>query len=382
MTKKVIYISFMRLSKKAARDWYVDYLIAQGTDVEYWDVTSLLFGEDSHSSMQTAYLRTPRSYKEIEALLRLPENTTARYIMLVTYEGRTTKLYRLLSQYGCRMYFIAWGALPINYDNSWKNILIRIFSNPAKFVQATYNRIISATYIKLGLVKPYDVVFCAGQVLVAGNHFATRVVPINLVDYDHFARVRSEEGRVVKGRYAVFLDINLPYQSDLKIVGLRAIEVKEYYSALNHFFKLLEDKYGIKVVIAAHPKAKYSNELFQGREIYQGMTPELVRDAEFVISHHSTSISYAVLNRKPIVFVYTDEMATVYERTIVNYEHAFADYLDAKIYNIDEISQAGQIAIGDVGDERYEAYKYNYLTTHESEQTSTQEIFWREINAR
>jgi hypothetical protein len=380
MTGKVIYVSWMRLSDKTARDWYIDDLLKRGTKVEYWDVASLLFGEDGHRSMNADYLRKPTSYKEIGKLVLLPENADAKYIMLASYEGRTARLYRLLSQYDCQMYFIAWGAMPVSYKKPSENF-IRFIAKPAKFAKAAYYKAISIASRRLGFVKPYNVVFSAGQVLMSSSHYATKVIPINLVDYDHYIRVKSENGKAVKGRYAVFLDINLPYQSDLKIVGMSAIEPHKYYISLSGYFSLLEEKYSIKVVIAAHPKASYSVDTFEGREIYQGLTPELVKDAEFVISHHSTSISYAVLNHKPLVFIYTAEMALLYKTTVMKCLHDFSVYLDAPILNIDAISQTEKIAISKINAVRYEEYKYSFLTTHESEHDSTRDIFLREINA-
>jgi hypothetical protein len=379
MTKKVIYVSFMRLSERVARDWYIDILMAKGVAVEYWDLVPLLFGGDASASKQTDYLRTPRTYQEIQTLLRLPENKGAFYVMLISYEGRTADVYRLLSQHDCWMCFIAWGALPISNESRGQRMLRRAVSNPAKFAQAFYFKMKAIAYRKLKLVKPYDVVFAAGRALLASTHYANKVVPINLVDYDHYVRILSEKTRPAAGSFAVFLDIYLPHHTDLKIVGWPTIEPREYYASLNRFFGLLEEKYKFRVVIAAHPKATYGAETFQGREIYKGLTPELVRDAEFVISHHSTSISYAVLNAKPIIFVYTDAMMEAYKATIVSYINDFAGYLDAAVYNIDKITGHEQIEIKKLDQARYENYKYDFLTSPESEQLTTQEIFWRQI---
>lgn len=381
MTQKVIYVSYMRLTDKAERDWFIDYLRTEGAEVEFWDMVPLLFGGDSAGSKSAAYLRTPRTYQETEAMLRLPANKVAKYIMLVSYEGRTAGLYRLFSKHDCRMFFIAWGLLPINRERSWRGDLYRAVSHPVKFMRAAYNRAKAIAYRKLKLVKPYDVVFAAGRVFMTSAHYAKKVVPINLVDYDHYMRIKTAAMRPAEGSYAVFLDVNLPFQTDLAIVGLAAVEPREYYESLNRFFKLVEAKYGIKVIIAAHPKANYGAETFQGREIYRGQTPELVRDADFVISHHSTSFGYAVLNRKPVVFVYTNEMAALYKRTIVRYIRDFANYLDAACYNIDEITHGEQIVLSRVNEQRYEAYKYDFMTSPESENTTTQEIFWRELVA-
>jgi hypothetical protein len=379
MKRKVIYVSYMRLSEKVARDWYIDFLMAKGVAVEYWDLVPLLFGGEVCASKQTDYLRTPRTYQEIHTLLQFPENTGALYMMLISYEGRTADVYRLFSQHACRTWFIAWGALPVNSESRVLLTLRRAVSKPAKFAQAFYYKIKAIAYRKLKLVKPYDVVFAAGRALLASKHYANKVVPINLVDYDHYVRVLSEKTRPAAGSFAIFLDIYLPHQTDLAIVGELSVDPQEYYASLNRFFGFLEEKYKFRVVIAAHPKATYGAETFQGREIYQGLTPELVRDAKFVISHHSTSISYAVLNAKPIIFVYTDAMVKAYRATIVSFINDFAGYLDAAVYNIDKITGHEQIEIRKVDQTRYENYKYDFLTSPESEQLTTQEIFWRQI---
>lgn len=380
MIKKVIYVSSMHLSEKVSCDWYIDFLVSKGVAVEYWDLVPLLFGGDTSASKLTDYLRTPRNYQEIHSLLRLPENKGALYMMLISYEGRTTDVYRLVSEHDCWMCFIAWGALPINRESKGLRVFRRIVSNPAKFAWAFYFKMKAIAYKKLKLVKPYDVIFSAGRAILASTQYANKVVPINLVDYDHYVRVLSEKKRPAAGSFAIFLDIYLPHQTDLPIVGEPSIDPQEYYASLNRFFGLLEEKYKFRVVIAAHPKATYGAETFQGREIYKGLTPELVRDAEYVISHHSTSISYAVLNAKPIIFVYTDAMVKVYKASAVSYINDIAGYLDAAVYNIDEITGYDKIEIKKVNQTRYKNYKYDFLTSPESEQLDTRGIFWSQIS--
>src|ERR1019366_393014 len=100
-----------------------------------------------------------------------------------------------------------------------------------------------------------------------------------------------------------------------------------------------------------------------------------------VISHHSTALSYVVLNAKPVMFVYTDEMLALYEPTVISYLRGLASYLDASILNVDKISRGEDTAIRPVNSERYDVFKYKFLTTHESENTTTQKIFLRELQA-
>ena len=79
--------------------------------------------------------------------------------------------------------------------------------------------------------------------------------------------------------------------------------------------------------------------------VFRLVTADLVKDAEFVLSHTSTAMSYAVLNAKPLIFIYTDAMAAVYQRLFIREMRTYADYLDAPLYNVDEVSSARQVAV-------------------------------------
>lgn len=381
MTRKVIYISPSRLTDKTSRDWYIDFLIGKGVAVEYWDVVALIRDDYAEAAAKTTgYLRIFKTYSEVEAMLDLPENKNAYYVMLVSYAGFTVKLFRLLSKHDCKMLFMAWGATPTGRFNKWR-IALSGFSSPLRLAKKTFFKAKAIACKKLKLIKPFDIVFAAGQVLLTGNHYAYKVIPMNAADYDQYQKINSGNlAPIVSGRYAVFLDIYLPYHADAKVVGWSSVKPDAYYASLNQFFALLEKKYNIEIVIAAHPRADYRTlNPFNGRRIFHGRTPELVKDADFVISHSSTSQSYAILNQKPIVFIYTNEMLSVYRYTYMNEIYDAARHLNAAIYNIDEISNSEQITIKAADPECYESYKYNYLTSPESEHVLTQEIFWHAI---
>jgi hypothetical protein len=383
MNRKLIYLSFIRLTDKVSRDWYIDYCIERGAVVEYWDIVSLVREEHQETgTLDVGYLRYINTYDEFESLIQQPENQDAVYVMLITYSGRSSKPFRLLTKYNCKMIFLSWGAMPTTASVSrFRRTVYRLFSNPINFIKTAANLILSCTYRKLNLVRKFDIVFAAGSALTSVDQYAKKTVHFNLCDFDHYRRINVVNDRLVQGKYAVFLDINLPYQSDLANIGLPAVTPASYFNSLNRFFNLLEDAYGIKVVIAAHPKAAYSNTEYNQREIHRLVTAELVKDSEFVITHTSTALSYAVLNYKPSLFIYTDEMAEIYKNTVMVEIVGLASYLNAALYNVDELTDGNQINIQQPNRERYEHYKYSFLTTPESENLMSAEIFWREIIA-
>jgi hypothetical protein len=360
----------------------IDYLMANGIDVEYWDVVPLLRGDFvEFGSKNTAYLRTFRTYNEIEAALQLSENKNAFYVMIVSYCGQFERLFRLLSKYDCKMLQMIWGALPIK--SAPKTRFFRLaLQNPIELAQRAYLRAKALVSKKLGLVKPFEMVFAGGGVLMRAGHFAKSVIAVNNIDYDRYKAVSIESAQIADSPYAVFLDNYLPYHSDLALSGVKSLNPDEYYETLNNFFHLLECTYQLKVVVAAHPTANYSSAVFNGREIIYGKTAELVKYSELVVAHHSTSISYAVLNKKPLVFVYTNEIKSLYEKNIYAYIQDFSEYLGSSCYNTNEVSASNQIQIKPVDDLRYESYKYDYLTSIQSECSTTQVVILESLNEK
>jgi hypothetical protein len=380
MKRKIIYVSFVRLTDKVMRDWYIDYLLGKGAVVEFWDVVSLLRKEYSERGTKDAdYLRVLHGYDELTQLLRQPENRGAWYIMLVDYAGQVTPVFRLLSKFDCRMLFIAWGAMPHRSAGTRRRIWA-MMRRPLLYSKLAFYQLKAAAWRRLKLVKPFEIVFAAGRVLLEREQHALKVVPINLCDYDCFLQKKGCGERVVEGRYAVFLDIYLPYHTDMETSGYPRIEAAGYYRSVNRFFGLLEQQHGLKVVIAAHPKADYNPATFEGREAYRLVTADLVRDAEFVICHVSTAVSYAVLNAKPLIFIYTNEMLRAYRNNIMRGVRYCADYLGAPLYNVDLVHEARQIVVRDPDPSRYRSYKYDFLTTRQTENSTNGEILWRELS--
>ncbi len=382
MSKKIIYVSFIRLTDKVTRDWYIDYSINKGAVVEYWDIVSLVREEhEEKGQLDLYYLRYIKTYKEFRTLVRKKENRYAVYVMMISYSGRFSKPYRILSKYSCRMVYLSWAAMPSTiFVPRLKRIIYGLFSNPVGFVKTAIDVRLGIAYRKLNIVRPFDILFVAGSVLSNFDQHAKRVVQFNQPDFDHYSRVKLTNKRIVQGKYAVFLDINLPFQSDLAICGLTQVNALSYIKSLNRFFDLIEKFYDIKIVIAAHPKANYDSKTFEDRETYRLQTAELVKDAEFVLTHQSTSLSYAVLNLKSVLFIYNDEMIKHYENSVIPEIEGHASYFNACVYNVDQITDGSQVKIHLPNRERYDAYKYSYLTSYESEKFSSAEIFWSNIN--
>ena len=130
----------------------------------------------------------------------------------------------------------------------------------------------------------------------------------------------------------------------------------------------------MEVIIAAHPKSAYDNCAFGQRKIINGATNELIKDSRFVILHDSTAVSYAVLYEKPMMFVFQQSVDVF--RFDSNYSSiiAFHKELGGELINIDNINDLDVLSIPIVDKEKYNLYKYEYLTSPKTENRYTKDI--------
>lgn len=106
---------------------------------------------------------------------------------------------------------------------------------------------------------------------------------------------------------AVFLDQNFGFHDGAKAPGFtQAADPDYFYPRLRELFDRIEAELGLRVVIAAHPRADYSKmpDLFGDREIQTGNTIKLLHASKLAICSYSTAAGMAVLFRKPL-FIYT-----------------------------------------------------------------------------
>jgi len=165
---------------------------------------------------------------------------------------------------------------------------------------------------------------------------AYKYISIHHVKYDSYLDSLKEPPHL-KEKYILFLDSNLPFLSDILITRKEeSIEPKKYYKLLNDFFNYVERKYGYNVVIAAHPKAEYSDKIFRGRKIIKYKTANLIQNAEFVLTHDTNSNINAVLCHKPLVFLYYKEMLEKGSRPCAIATMEYSRLLKAPLVNIED----------------------------------------------
>jgi hypothetical protein len=375
MKHKIIYLCYLPLMAKREKDFFITEAQEHGFSVEYWDLTKIFFPDMSLTGeIDRSYVRKIDDYAAFKKMLSSNEIKRCFFVIVITLDGMVIKLHRLLTKNKCFLVFFARAGLPASYAN--ESLLKKLVNNYRRYLtidkmRRIYLNRLAKIYQRTGLIKYYDLVFTAGSVEASRYGGRSNVVPLNHFDYDSYLRVKDRSNRTVNNEYCVFLDDNLVYDTDFRIINERTVEAAAYFKSLCAFFERLEKKHNLKVIIAAHPKAEYQGAEFRNREIIKGNTNELVKDCRFAIAHYSTSISFAVLYKKPIVFMYTSEMKDMFYFQTIKH---LASALDARIVNIDAFHDE-ELQIGSPDYPRYDDYKYKYLTSKSTESRLSARVF-------
>lgn len=158
---------------------------------------------------------------------------------------------------------------------------------------------------------------------------------IHHYDYENFLKkINIKKNNSKHKKYAVFLDENFVYHPDMIINKKKDWVIpKNYFKSMNNFFSFLSNKFNLEIKIASHP-SNYRN-YFDKYKLYFNYTPELVGNADLVILHQSTSLSYPILFKKKILFLTSNEInkKTGYLKDKI---YSLAKFFKKKPINVDE----------------------------------------------
>lgn len=384
--RKLVYIGYQPLTHKVMDDFFMSDFMRDGYTVQYWDLSKIYFPKITFlNTIDENWIIKITKISQLEQLLKLNKKEEYFYFINFPYGWLVLDVFKLLTKYDAKIGIVARGMIPLpslTHNLSLKTFLSKLKFE--KFVRLVQNKI-ALLLKKKGLIKPFDLVFYTGDeslgILGIGFQIdikTANLIPINSSDYEIYLKAKLTVSESVD-KYVVFLDEYLPFHPDWKMLKIEPLEAGKYYQSLNNFFLEIEKKYGLKVIIAAHPKADLykTQNFFNGREVYFGKTVELVRDSEFVIAHMSTSVGFAVTFEKKIVFVYTDDhyKSMWPQFNIVLY---FSKIFNTQLINIDSLSI---IEIdNEIDKERYNDFIYSYMTSKETRNTDSYSIIKKSFN--
>ena len=176
-------------------------------------------------------------------------------------------------------------------------------------------------------------------------------------------------------KLAVLLESNGPmFAGDTIQMGSAQFEtIAMWYPSLTKFIDQLELATMVRVEIAGHYKSAHPStpDYYGKRHVRYGETQELVRNSEFVIVRTSTATSFAVLYRKPIIFIYSNQTKNNPQEMLDCW--GMASFLGTKPINIDQ-PPWNFAELLQVNETRYAAYEKACLTSAGSTRPNSQII--------
>lgn len=379
--KKIIFLHEHQFTDYYYRHFGIEALKSFGYAVEVWNF-ALFLQNDAYLQENIpctcpweGHVLYDNKKAAVGAILKLSASDFV--ICGVHYTLQTLPIYRALAKSGVQCASLLAMAIPLGtfpqkqkYQKkirllSWRRFCEKLFS------------MIPSRYLG---VCPVHLIFAMGEKYLKSGYPAavhSEILWTHSFDYDRFLQEKDLPCRINQNT-GIFLDEYLPYHSDNAAAGLPHVPAEKYYAQLRNFFDHLENRFGVQIIIAAHPRSQYDDkpELFGNRTVIRGKTSELVKQSGFVILHQSMSLNFAVLYRKPMVFVITDDAAQYLIED--PYPQWLADYFGKKLHNLDCGFNLNFTEEMKVNNDSYRSYQNDFIKKNGSAELP----FWKIVADR
>jgi hypothetical protein len=376
MIKRAIFFLDYPFDKRDYNRFGIEVLKKNGFNVEVWGFVPLLhpavIGNVKIKNPMQIDMSFSQKSEVISAIKGLKQSDIV--IMLIPYYIESLFIYKALSKIGVPYCVMAVNSLPANPKK--RSSVFKLL----RIKNVTHKKICDLFFKRLPFrcvgVKSASILFAGGAASNPSNFPVddnTEILWLHTLDYDLYLELLSEPIEVNK-IIGVFLDEYMPFHPDYLHSSLPAPETEEtYYKGLCAFFRLIESKYDARIVIAAHPRSHYSEhpDFFEGREVIRENTLELVSRSGFVICHSSTSVNFAVLFSKPILFVTSDKIDKSWYGPQIR---SMADAFGKLPINVDSSISIDLNKEIEIDDKVYSDYKCNYIKVPGSKELPFWEI--------
>ncbi len=317
-----------------------------------------------------------RRLKELKARIKILEKKYNIIILnnldSISFKGLLINYYLKKNQTNTVIEFKS-AQVPLSKKNS-KIFTYRKFK---KFINTPltafyYARSIFFSYVEKKMKLFPDYLFRAGLKHYPNymSNYGVTIKDINSLDYSNYLTYKSKhkkKGNNLKN-YILYIDsIGPNFKGDELLFKdkdwLPNFTSKNWYPLLTNFFKKLERKFNNKVIIVPHPKTKHKNKpkYFGYRPVSKKKIFELIDNSKLVITRMSTAISYAIVCRKPILFIYSNEL-----HLTENYMNELSLHINetgSKVFNINENFDKLKLnSVLKINKKKYSLYKKNYIT--------------------
>jgi hypothetical protein len=394
---KIIFITDYPFNKRDYDRFGIELLRNHGLEIEIWDITTCLHKNflDRLIVEDSVNFKGLRTFKENSEIVKTISSLDKGCIIncFIEYSLRTIFIFRTISKHKINYCVFGMVSFPSPYliQNSIIGRIVSILKRgnslkSKEIVEHILNKILLKYYFIFG-IAPASIILLGGEKSTGSPSYPVNKTTIRLwthyLDYDIYLQLKTEFNDFCKMN-GVFLDEYLPLHPDFLYIGIEfPISPNNYYPKICNFFKTLEKNMDTTIVIAAHPKSDYDKapDYFCGRTIIKGETARLVKESSFVIAHMSTSINFAVLYHKPIVFITTDDLQKQISGKYIPglYIQTIASELGKLPINIDHLSGFNWDKEMEINEEAYLRYKNHYIKKPGTPEKPMWEIFYSYI---
>lgn len=312
--QNIIFVLDFAYSQRDHLRFGVHHFLDRGFNVEVWNLCEIAFptsnvSDEFAADSRLKYFRV-RSHEEFS--LRVEAISSRPLVFFVgNQHAKLRKYFRALKSRGAILCSVVATVHPVSLGVGTKSNFQNQLYRSMRILRRGAGLALRKAIRLINPAAKADFVFVAGEsakTLVSELiDRKTRVIPICSFDHDRLLEAIKASSPVAPG-YCVFLDEFLPFHPDYEALGVPPpIRADDYYPRLRDMFHRIERATGLRVVVAAHPRAKYSQneeaDFFGGRTVFRNETATLVKSADLVLAHASTALSYAVIGGKPICLI-------------------------------------------------------------------------------
>lgn len=323
--KKIIYFIESQFNSFDFERHGIDLLRNNGFEVEVWDFSPFLHpevyektGVNVDEILYQKY-NCKLFYTKKEAKMEISKLGEDCFVVcLLIYRFEVFSIYKSITKQKLDYSVIAANTLPLKSRIEEQSKFRKFSIVLSKVKRFTIKKLVMFAVNKISMnyckIKPATFIMAGGLKSLSYYSYpkgkSTELLWMHTLDYDRFLNDISSNEIKDEG-YGVFLDEYLPFHRDFFYLNLKPYTTEqEYYPLVRNFLDALENKYKVEIIIAAHPRSEYEKYpgIFRNRKIIKFKTNELIRNSKFAIMHCSASINFAILYRKPVIFVTDNQL--------------------------------------------------------------------------
>jgi hypothetical protein len=376
---KIVFLLATPPPVNFSKSYFIEELVNANFLCEVWDLSSIVKKDvDWPIESMNIPIYKLTGLNELVNKVRSNDTSATVFVAQMTPGGEFLIPFLVLSVFNKKTVFFQRGVLPsrISYSagtngiSKYRKVLKLIFvDRKLKFI---FLHSLFLLFSRFNVIKGFDVVFVAGKVAeTVGALTAQKMVHIHHRDLDNTHRNSGTQFESLDApeKYCVFLDDYLPYHSDFVSNNIKTIDAEKYYSMMRSFFDEFEKINNTIVVVAAHPKSSYRENIFGERMIVYDATDVLVKNAVIVMTHASTAISFSIIYNKPVCLLISQEI----EETHPNIKQVITStgkILKCNIYDYEK-NLYPKLSEISVDDDAYKFYRRQYLSSIDNSRFSS-----------